>query len=77
MSVFVDDILVTSATVAEHLETLEQIMARLEEAGLRLKREKLHNRIEYLGHIIDAQGLHPTEEKVQAVKSAPQPKKRG
>ena len=77
VSVFIDDILVTGATVAEHLETLERVMARLEEAGLRLKREKcffLRDRIEYLGHIIDAQGLHPTEEKVQAVKNAPQPK---
>ena len=77
VSVFIDDILVTGATVAEHLETLERVMARLEEAGLRLKREKcffLRDRIEYLGHIIDAQGLHPTEEKIQAVKNAPQPK---
>ena len=27
--------------------------------------------IEYLGHIINKDGLHPTEEKVRAIKEAP------
>ena len=31
-------------------------------------------KIEYLGYIIDADGLHPIEEKVKAIKNAPQPK---
>ncbi len=30
-------------------------------------------RVEYLGHIIDEQGLHPTQEKVKAIKEAPHP----
>ena len=34
----------------------------------------LLKKIEYLGHIIDSQGLHPTEEKIRAIKNAPQPK---
>ena len=29
--------------------------------------------VEYLGHIIDQHGLHPTEKKVKAIKEAPQP----
>ena len=29
--------------------------------------------IEYLGHIIDKDGLHPTEEKVRAIREAPKP----
>ena len=29
--------------------------------------------VEYLGHVIDAQGLHPTQEKVQAIEEAPPP----
>ena len=31
-------------------------------------------KVEYLGHIIDEHGLHPTEEKVKAIKEAPTPK---
>ena len=34
-------------------------------------------KIEYLGHIIDAEGLHPTEEKVKAIREAPKPKNVG
>lgn len=29
--------------------------------------------VEYLGHKIDQEGLHPTEEKLRAVKEAPEP----
>ena len=31
-------------------------------------------KVEYLGHIIDADGLHPTKEKVKAIKVAPKPR---
>ena len=77
VAVYLDDILITGATKTEHLGNLERVLERLTEAGLRLNREKcsfLLKRIEYLGYIIDAQGLHPTEEKVKAIKNAPQPK---
>ena len=30
--------------------------------------------LEYLGHTIDAQGVHPPREKIKAIKNAPQPK---
>ena len=32
------------------------------------------DKIEYLGHIIDAKGLHPTQEKVKAIREAPHPR---
>ena len=39
--VYIDDILVTGATDAEHLEILGQVLTRLEEHGLRLKQENV------------------------------------
>ena len=73
---YIDDILVTGETEKQHLENLETVLARLEEAGLRLKKEKCTFQaasVEYLGHIVDATGLHPTESKVRAVTQAPVP----
>ena len=67
--VYIDDILVTGATEQEHLKTLEEVLNRLEKAGLRLKRSKclfMVPSVDFLGHKIDSQGLHPIAEKVCA-----------
>ena len=76
VSVYIDDILVTGSTLEEHLRNLEEVLRRLDEAGLRVNLAKcffLRESIEYLGHVIDRDGIHPTEEKVRAIKDPPQP----
>ena len=32
------------------------------------------SKIEYLGHVIDESGLHPTQEKIKAIQEAPEPR---
>ncbi|KAG1937540.1 retrotransposable element [Pimephales promelas] len=74
--VYLDDILVTGVNQESHLKTLDEVLARLKEAGLRLKRGKcmfLADEVEYLGHRVDAQGLHPMAIKVKAIEEAPEP----
>ncbi|XP_024921034.1 uncharacterized protein K02A2.6-like [Cynoglossus semilaevis] len=74
---YLDDLLITGVTEAEHLRNLEQVLQRLSEAGLRLKREKcvfMVPSVTYLGHRITAEGICPVEDKVRAVKEAPSPK---
>ena len=76
VSVYLDDILITGKSNEEHLKTVEEVLARLEKAGLRLKRSKckfMLPSIEYLGHTISASGLQPTKEKVRAIVEAPVP----
>ena len=71
LSVYLDDILVTGST------NLDVVLSKLSAAGLRMKRSKcffLKPSVEYLGHIIDERGLHPTTEKVKAIQEAPKPK---
>ena len=73
---YIDDILVTGATIEEHLQNLEAVLKRLADAGLRLNRSKcffLQPQIQYLGHLLNATGLHPTDEKVAALAEAPTP----
>ena len=77
VSVYLDDILVAGKTEAEHHQNLKEVLTRLEQAGVRLKRSKcsfMLASVEYLGHQISAQGLQPTGEKVKAIKEAPAPK---
>ncbi len=77
--VYINDILVTGKTTAEHIAALDEVLTRLENAGLQLQRRKcflMQQSVTFLGHRIDAQGLHPLPEKVRAVQEAPPPTKR-
>ena len=59
---YLDDILVTGTDDADHLQNLRTVFKRLQEHGFRLKKEKyslLMQSVEYLGHKIDAEGIHP------------------
>ena len=74
--VYLDDILISSATEAENLKSLEEVLKRLSEAGLRAKRGKctfMAPSVEFLGHLVDAKGIRPLPEKVRAVQQAPTP----
>lgn len=75
--VYLDDVLVTGCTAEEHDRNLEMVLTRLQDAGLRLKESKCIFRqtsCTYLGHKIDAEGIHPTKDKVMAIINAPEPK---
>ena len=74
--VYLDDILITGKTEEAHLTALGEVLKRLSDAGLRLKKNKcvfLATSVDYLGHCVDAQGIHPTAEKVRAIQEAPRP----
>ena len=73
---YLDDILVSGATKEEHIHNLEMVLQRLEQYNIRAKKEKcafLCDAVEYLGHRIDADGLHTLSSKVKAIQDAPQP----
>ena len=73
---YLDDILVTGRSEEEHMCHLELVLSRLQKHGICLKREKCHffqSSVEYLGHLINAQGVHTSEQKVQAILDAPAP----
>ncbi len=71
-----DDILVTGQNDREHLDNLTAVLDRLQQYGLKVKREKCRfmvDSVTYLGHIIDREGLHTCQDKVQAISNAPRP----
>eukprot|EP00731_Ephydatia_muelleri_P000397 Em0001g397a len=74
--VYIDDILVADSTEKEHLVTLEKVMSRLGECGIKLKRTKckfMLPSLEYLGYHISGEGISPTKEKRRAIVDAPVP----
>ena len=76
VSIYLDDLLVTGKSDEEHRTNLRAVFEKLRENGLRLKREKCKffmESVEYLGFKISAEGIHPTESKVEAIKAAPPP----
>ena len=73
VSVYLDDILVTGKDSVEHLYNLHRVLQGLESVGFTLKKSKCTfevSSVEYLGHIIDSKGLHPSESKVRAIRDA-------
>ena len=67
MVVYLDDILITGQSEADHLRTLQDILGRLEAARMRLKAAKclfMQKEVEYLGHRITSEGIHPAAEKL-------------
>ncbi|XP_072178233.1 uncharacterized protein [Diadema setosum] len=76
VQVYLDDILVTGSSQEEHMRNLDAVLTRLEQRGLKLKKEKCEfecNSVEFLGHRIDAQGVHTVEEKVKQIVNLPRP----
>ena len=58
------------------MKNLSCVLSKLDLAGARLNRAKcsfMVSQIEYLGHAIDKDGLHLTEEKIQAINDALRP----
>ena len=75
--VFSDDIFISGRTKSEFLDKLRQVLSILENAGLRLNRDKCQwclKEITYLGYRVTADGIYPTNEKIKAILNAPPPK---
>jgi hypothetical protein len=75
--VYLDDILVYSRNDEDHEQYLRQILQRLKDNQLYARLSKctfFTSSIEYLGHIVDGDGLRPNPQLVQALVDFPRPK---
>ncbi|GBG77686.1 hypothetical protein CBR_g24132 [Chara braunii] len=67
--VYLDDILVYSRTLEEHLEHLRRVLETLRRAKYKANRDKcefVRQELEYLGHVV-TQGISPLSDKIQAI----------
>ncbi|CAM1324956.1 Uncharacterised protein r2_g3383 [Pycnogonum litorale] len=75
-AVYLDDVIITGRTVKEHDSKLIKVLTILQNAGLRLRREKCEfskQSLSYLGHIINSEGIRPRKDKIKAIEEAPKP----
>lgn len=73
---YLDDIIVTGKNDEEHLRNLEQVIKKLDQFGLKLKKSKcsfFQDSIQYLGWLVDANGVHASTTGVQAILNASKP----
>lgn len=74
--VFIDDIVITGSTRQDYLSNIVKVFERLQNAGLRLKKDKckfFQPEIKYLGHIVNKDGISKSKERVEAVINSPIP----
>lgn len=67
---YLDDVIVFSSTVDQHLNRLESVLSCLQREGLKVKLEKccfFRTAVKYLGHVISEAGVSTDPEKVAAV----------
>ena len=75
--VYLDDILIASATEEEHLSHLRALFARLSQHGLIVNPAKClfgQGTIDFLGHRVTGKGAVPLPSKVEAVTAFPRPR---
>jgi hypothetical protein len=74
--VYLDDIVLASHSVEEHVVHLRQLFERLQQFGLVINGEKCifgQSSVEFLGHKVSAKGALPLQGNVKAILDFPQP----
>lgn len=75
--VYMDDIVIFSKSLQEHLQHLKLIFEELRKYNLKMqidKSEFLRKEVPFLGHIITPEGIKPNPEKIKAILNYPLPK---
>ena len=74
---YVDDVLIATPTLEDHIERLDEVFACMKRSGLKCKPSKceiLKDSIKYLGRMVDKHGIRPDPDAVEAVLTWKSPK---
>lgn len=75
--VYLDDVIIFSTSLQEHINNLEKVFQRLRESNFKIQLDKsefLKLETAYLGHVISRDGIKPNPDKIAAVQNYPIPK---
>jgi len=74
--VYIDDVLLHTATHEEHLKVLEKVFERLHQNHLKVNLDKCvfgNKEVSYLGFMLTPEGIKPGRNKLQAIRDAQPP----
>ena len=74
--IYLDDVIVFSKTLEEHVFRLKAVFEKLKQAGLNLKPSKcefFRQELTYLGHVVSKDGIQTDPKKVEAIHKWPIP----
>ncbi|XP_076659907.1 uncharacterized protein LOC143363195 [Halictus rubicundus] len=77
ISIDMDDFLIATETIEQHLQILEKVFKLLVANRLELRLDKckfLQTKLVYLGYTVTNEGIYPTEKGLEAVKNFPIPR---
>lgn len=75
--VYLDDVIIFSATFDEHLRRLDGVFKRLSDANLKVGLAKCcfaQSEVNYLGHVVTSEGVKPDPSKLTAIREYPTPR---
>ncbi|CAH8469470.1 unnamed protein product [Heterobilharzia americana] len=76
VSAYIDDLIVASTSETEHLQHLRTLFERLREYGITINPQKCEfgkESLQFLGHIVNAKGVKPVPQEVDAIREYPVP----
>jgi len=77
LAILMDDILVFSKTLEQHLQDVRKVLQKLKTANMTINKKKskfAQRRVEYLGHTLTETGIKKQPEKVKAIQEYPTPR---
>ena len=75
--IYIDDIVVFGRSFEEHIKRVEEVLKRIQAAGLKLKADKsnmFQDSVLFLGHIVSGEGVKPNPTNIAKVVEWPRPK---
>ena len=69
-----DDVVIFSKSLSEHIDHIRKIFKRFREVNLKIQPDKsefLSKEVAFLGHIITPEGIKPNPSKIEAIQRYP------
>lgn len=75
--IYIDDVIVFGRDLSQHMKRVEEVLCRIQEAGLKLKPDKSHllqKEVVFLGHVVSGEGVKPNPTNIAKIVDWPRPR---